>query len=195
MRKPMTRCFVAAAVGLCVLSSPARAAPVDMNTQTCQDWLDSDDDEQQLKRLDRGLADLAQQRRRGRAVRRGRRRSTLADLLARQPTRAAAGALRRAGGEQSRRSGAVGRMDQARFRGGLTPGTPEPVPGTRITSHAHTSCAPVRMTHAHDPVPRPPHAHAQAQAHPPDTRPRGCKLVSENPASASGAHRAARCGR
>ena len=29
---------------LCAVS--ARAAPIDMNTQTCQDWLDADDDQQ-----------------------------------------------------------------------------------------------------------------------------------------------------
>lgn len=36
-----------AACSLFVLSAPARAAPVDMSTQTCQDWLNSDDDEQE----------------------------------------------------------------------------------------------------------------------------------------------------
>jgi hypothetical protein len=30
-----------------ILAAPARAASVDMNSRTCQDWLDSDDDEQE----------------------------------------------------------------------------------------------------------------------------------------------------
>jgi hypothetical protein len=29
------------------LVAPAHSAPVDMNTRTCQDWLDSDEDEQE----------------------------------------------------------------------------------------------------------------------------------------------------
>jgi hypothetical protein len=32
---------------LLALSLPARAAPLDMNTQTCQDWLDAGQDEQE----------------------------------------------------------------------------------------------------------------------------------------------------
>jgi hypothetical protein len=33
---------------LLVLAAPAQAAEVDMNTQTCQDWLDATEDEQDL---------------------------------------------------------------------------------------------------------------------------------------------------
>jgi hypothetical protein len=30
-----------------ILAAPTRAASVDMNSRTCQDWLDADDDEQE----------------------------------------------------------------------------------------------------------------------------------------------------
>jgi hypothetical protein len=32
---------------LAAFASPGRAAPADMNTQTCQDWLDAGEDEQE----------------------------------------------------------------------------------------------------------------------------------------------------
>ena len=34
-------------IALCLVALPARAAPLDMNTQTCQDWLDAGEDEQE----------------------------------------------------------------------------------------------------------------------------------------------------
>jgi hypothetical protein len=39
--------LIFAALALAALAAPARAAPVDMNTWTCQDWLDADEDEQE----------------------------------------------------------------------------------------------------------------------------------------------------
>jgi acid stress chaperone HdeB len=35
-------------IALVLLSAPARAAGVDMSTLTCQDWIDADDDAQDL---------------------------------------------------------------------------------------------------------------------------------------------------
>ena len=35
-------------LALLALAAPARAGEVDMNTQTCQDWLDATEDEQDL---------------------------------------------------------------------------------------------------------------------------------------------------
>ena len=39
--------WIAAPLALLALAAPARAAPQDMNTQTCQDWLDAGEDEQE----------------------------------------------------------------------------------------------------------------------------------------------------
>ena len=39
----MTRLWL---IALVLIAAPARAAPVDMSTLTCQDWLDADEDEQ-----------------------------------------------------------------------------------------------------------------------------------------------------
>jgi HdeA/HdeB family len=41
------RSSLAIAALFLVVAAPARAASVDMNARTCQDWLDSDDDEQE----------------------------------------------------------------------------------------------------------------------------------------------------
>ncbi len=35
------------ALALIALAAPVRAAPFDMNSRTCQDWLDDDEDEQE----------------------------------------------------------------------------------------------------------------------------------------------------
>ena len=41
----MTRSWL---IALVLLAAPARAASVDMSTQTCQDWLDAGEDEQDM---------------------------------------------------------------------------------------------------------------------------------------------------
>ena len=39
--------FAFLCLSVLAFSAPSRAAPVDMNTQTCQDWLDAGEDEQE----------------------------------------------------------------------------------------------------------------------------------------------------
>ena len=45
--RDMTKAAILAFACL-ILAAPARAAPTDMSTQTCDDWLDASEDEQDL---------------------------------------------------------------------------------------------------------------------------------------------------